>query len=159
MSFQSGLGMSVELKGELDAVAAVRRVHGAFAHQTLAKALKKGGKVIEAEARRRVPTGGTHNLEKALTTLSTMDESGRPVARVGARRGKDGGAHIHLVEFGTAPRWTKGESAGRGGAMSYAYRGVMPAQPFLRPAIDAKGDEAVDVVRKELGIEIKAALR
>ncbi len=45
------------------------------------------------------------------------------------------GAHAHLVDLGTAPRYTK----------SGKYRGVMPANRFWTDAIDATQAKAQDV--------------
>ena len=42
----------------------------------------------------------------------------------------------HLIEFGTAPRYQK---KGR-------YTGVMPARPFMRPALEALGQEGIEKI-------------
>lgn len=42
----------------------------------------------------------------------------------------------HLIEFGTAPRYQK---KGR-------YTGAMPARPFMRPAMEALGQDGVEKI-------------
>lgn len=56
--------------------------------------------------------------------------------------------HAHLVEFGTGPRhWKKnGKSTG-----------VMPADPFIRPAFDEGKDGALETIKAGLTTEIAAA--
>ncbi len=52
--------------------------------------------------------------------------------------------HAHLVEFGTGPRHQR----------SGKYTGVMPPQPFLRPAWDANEMRVLDEIKRLLGDEI-----
>lgn len=47
------------------------------------------------------------------------------------------GAHGFLVEFGTGPRYHKDGS----------YAGVMPAEPFLRPAWDSQKGNALEIMK------------
>ena len=58
------------------------------------------------------------------------------------------GAHGHLVEFGTLPRWTqtKGFFNQLRHGLKGAYRGIMPAKPFLRPAFDSRVGEALVIL-------------
>lgn len=64
---------------------------------------------------------------------------GRRVMFVGS-----GAPHAHLVEFGTGPRYQK----------SGKYVGIMPPDPFLRPAWDANKDQVLatlaDAIREEI---------
>lgn len=50
------------------------------------------------------------------------------------------GAHGHLVEFGTGPRYLR----------SGKYVGRMPMKPFMRPAWDANKDRALEIMRTEI---------
>jgi HK97 gp10 family phage protein len=67
------------------------------------------------------------------------------------------GAHAHLVEFGTGPRFHK---SGR-------YVGAMPPDPFLRPAWDANKAQVLerlaDAIRAEIaktvGRRVKRAMK
>lgn len=58
-------------------------------------------------------------------------------------------AHAHLIEFGTADRYTK---AG-------AYKGRVVPEPFMRPAWDAKKDQVLKIMRAELWAEMLKAVR
>lgn len=66
--------------------------------------------------------------------------SGRKVMYVGATA-----PHAHLVEFGTGPRY---QANGK-------YVGIMPPDPFMRPAWDANKDQVLatlaQAVREEIG--------
>lgn len=57
-------------------------------------------------------------------------------------------ASAHLVEFGTGPRFKK----------SGQYVGVMPPQPFMRPAWDAKRDEVLARLTDDIRAEIDKTL-
>lgn len=57
-------------------------------------------------------------------------------------------ASAHLVEFGTGPRFKK----------SGAYVGVMPPQPFMRPAWDAKRDEVLARLTEDIRAELDKTL-
>lgn len=68
---------------------------------------------------------------------------GRRVMYVGS-----GAPHAHLVEFGTGPRYHK---SGR-------YVGIMPPDPFLRPAWDANKDEVLAKLAQFVREEIAKAV-
>lgn len=53
-----------------------------------------------------------------------------------------------LIEFGSGPRYTK---------KTHAYRGMMPAHPFMRPAWDQSKTKMLDDLSKELWNQIAAA--
>lgn len=59
------------------------------------------------------------------------------------------GAHGHLVEFGTRPRYHK----------SGKFVGIMPAAPFLRPAWDMLSGQVKEVMAKEIWTEMAKAVR
>ncbi len=73
----------------------------------------------------------------------------------------------HLIEFGTTDRYTTGGGDGRGKrgrqaralGMGGAYRGKMPANPFLRPAWDGGKDKALNDFGRILGAEIEATAK
>lgn len=71
----------------------------------------------------------------------------RLIIVLGPRRPK--GAHGHLVEYGTAPRYTDGGE----------FRGKMPALPFMRPAWDTNLPTAQAIMRSivQAGILREAA--
>lgn len=72
------------------------------------------------------PGSVTGNLRKSIGyRLRQYRTSGVIILVLGPRNPE--GAHGHLVEYGTAPRFTADGS----------FRGKMPALPFMRPAWDA----------------------
>ena len=91
----------------------------------LKKIIKKYSKVTAREARSRAPIGPTGNLRRSIRAKDVSQLIGAEdglAKTVVARKPK--GPHRHLVELGTGPRYTR----------SGAYRGVMPARPFMEPA-------------------------
>jgi hypothetical protein len=55
--------------------------------------------------------------------------------------------HLHLIEFGSGPRYTK----------TGAYRGVMPADPYMRPGFDTTHTVVLAEFGRIIGREIEAA--
>ena len=82
--------------------------------------LRAGARIIMGDAKSRVPVH-TGDLKKSMVVQSAPRDSSADVV-IGFRR--PAGSHAHLVEFG-------------------ARGGQMRARPFMRPAIDAKGQAAV----------------
>lgn len=70
--------------------------------------------------------------------------SGRRVMYVGSTA-----PHAHLVEFGTGPRFQRNGK----------YVGIMPPDPFLRPAWDANKDQVLANLARAVREEIEKALR
>lgn len=101
--------------------------------------LRKGARPVMKEMRDTVPVdeGDT----KRAVAQSVKVQRDKANVDIGIRRKAKGrpGARVHLIEFGTSK---------------------MPARPFMRPAIDKKGHEAVerigDVFREEI---IKVTLK
>jgi HK97 gp10 family phage protein len=81
------------------------------------KAVRAGAKPVLDEARRRVAVD-TGALKKSLRIVSAKPRGSTVGAQV-----RSLAPHAHLVEFGTVK---------------------MAAQPFLRPALDARAQEALD---------------
>lgn len=102
-------------------------------------------------------------VKSTSKTIQQTAKSNAPVSRVPKSKGKNGdlkrsirpkyfdnglsstvvprkpkGAHRHLVEYGSSPRRTK----------SGAYRGVMPAQPFMAPAENASDGQYNQQMRR-----------
>jgi HK97 gp10 family phage protein len=111
-------------------------------------ALRKGGKIIADQAKQNAPVdeGDLRDaiaVRKTPKKLQSRHGLGLLVVSVKVPPGN----HAHLVEFGTGPRRQKN---GR-------FTGQMPAQPFMRPAVDAKSQEAINAIGKELGLQIEKA--
>lgn len=96
-------------------------------------ALRSGARKILAEAKRLVPVR-TERLKKAITVKGVPKRFGVIQLAIGVKRGKKrsdttGAWYAHLIEFGTK---------------------FMPAKPFLRPALDSRHKEAIQVVGNRL---------
>lgn len=100
-------------------------------------ALRAGAKPILAEAKRRVPKR-TRTLERALAAQLEKRRAGKDQRNIFIGARSPVSRRAHLTEFGTV------HSA---------------AQPFLRPAVDTKANEAIAEMGKVLGdgIETEAA--
>lgn len=125
----------------------------AIRNRVTINALLAGGRVLRAEMKRLVPKK-TGDLNKSIkvTRFTTRKEGAREVA-VGVR-GKEGPL-AHLVEFGTSPhpiQPKKGKVLAyvKDGETRFAKKVQHPgatAKPFVRPATDTKGPEAVERIR------------
>lgn len=115
------------------------------------KVLRAASTPVLQEARvnlDRVVSDHTGNLKKSMgRKFKTYPQQERTIVVVGPRWPE--GAHGHLVEFGTGPRFTK----------ENAYRGEMPAAPFMRPAFDSTKERVKAMIATKLGDEIEKAAK
>lgn len=120
---------------------------------TLTRALRRVAEPIGDAAKRNRGEGDLADKIIVARQLSRRQRRQRGRAAPGTKTiyvGVRPSRHAHLVEFGTGPRYTK----------SGAYRGMMPAQPFMRPAWDSQGGrKALDRLGVILGQEIEATAR
>lgn len=138
---------SLKIEGfkELDAllVAMPRQLAGQGVNAGLRRALQP----VAAAARAYAPGSLAERIRiaptiKAGQMMQAIEKPGRGrrVMFVGS-----GAPHAHLVEFGTGPRFQKN---GR-------YTGIMPPDPFLRPAWDANKNKVLatlsEAIREEIG--------
>lgn len=142
-------GVSLELRGVQDALAALRELPQATEKPTVRKALVAAAVPMAEDAAARAPRD-EGDLKEAMiaTTRITSNQAadtrkpGRDEVRafVGpnysrSAKGKGYAPHAHLVEFGTGPRYQK--STGK-------FVGQMPAKPFMRPAFDTGASGFID---------------
>ena len=115
--------------------AALRELSAKVANQLGENAVRAGARVIANRARRTSAFfDDTGETRRSIRVLSQIDRaSGSRTAYAGSRY-----FVARLLEFGTVK---------------------MPARPFLRPAVDAGGQEAVDALAANLsaGIERETA--
>lgn len=100
----------------------------------LSSMLNAGAKVIGKDARRRAPRR-TGDLAKKIHWRKAKSKSKTEVIW----KVISGARQSHLVEFGTAPRRTK----------KGAYRGHVPANPFMRKAYDNNKKEVIASIEKK----------
>ena len=105
-----------------------------------------GADIIRDEAIRNAPVGPTGNLKKNIVARVDKTKTafgGKGYAYVGAvykGKGGGGGDHAHLVEFG-----------GRGGEM--------PANPFMRKAVESKRAEVKSFIEADILHRMKRKLK
>lgn len=147
-----------------------------FQKRALENAFKAGAEVIASEVRKNIKSQGigNGNISRAFNFAGSQKKNKsrtrvgmnyaddvvirkptkeqkrgmNPVSRdtvyvVAMKRPRSRIAHI--LEFGTAPRQRK-----NGG-----FTGQVKPRPFLRPALDTKGREAVDVILKIMRLNIE----
>lgn len=116
--------MTIQLSGFRELEDALRRLPAEVQRDYMNEAVQAGGEVILGEALRRVPVD-EGDLSDSLMLRITRQRStgGDPRAEVGPSKDEQ---HIgRFQEFGTAHH---------------------PAHPFLRPALEGRGVEAIRVV-------------
>ena len=109
--------------------------------------LRAAAKVVETEAKRLCPVGKTGDLRDSIR-VSLRSKHGRISATVKAGDAK--AYYAHMVEFGTARHWIKPKNR-----KSLFVAGLLreavdhpgaKKEPFMRPAIDGKANEAIDAM-------------
>lgn len=150
--------MRAWVEGDRELKRTLRRLDTKLRKKALRRAMRKGARPIRDAARAKAPRRTSHPkrtegtpLHKTIVVRSARKRRGQDEISVKVTHTRDG-AHAHLVEYGTGPRFQKG----RLGAGTGRYVGVMPAQPYMRPAFDSQGATALRVVRYELEREIAA---
>ena len=98
-------------------------------------------KLMEDEAKRLCPVD-TGRLQDSIGTV--IDDSGKTII---GRMGTDV-EYAPYVEFGTGQRGAASSGAGEG-PYSSTWPG-MPAQPFMRPALDNNRGAVVDLFRSNI---------
>ena len=130
----------MELQGEPDLVRALRELPKASMRRAvIQRAFRKSGMPIVMAANGMLPPAAQRVGIKVeiRAGLSRRQRAGRmkPANVVEMFLGTGPSRLSHLFEFGTAPRFTTGKGKIR--KKAGAYRGVMKATPYLRPAWDA----------------------
>ena len=103
-------------------------------------AVRAGANVIAKQARINAPLGDTGTLKRSIKVVTRSKRTGDAVASVVTRSGKKYTArgmnawYAGKVEFGTLNK---------------------PAHPFLRPALDSKGDEAIKAMSEKIQQRIR----
>lgn len=160
-------GFQFKLIGARQLEANLNDLGPSLARATIDRALLRVSAPIVASAKAKAPKGGTGLNEEKITASTKLSASqkrqagaqpkGRRTVYIGVRPSPV----AHLIEFGTGPRWTTGKArkkrskGARSGPHSPAYRGIMPPQPFMRPAWDEGKMGALTDLGVILGEEIE----
>lgn len=147
--------MNVDILGGKALAKALSELPLKIERNIMRSALRAGASVIAAEARRNVPTD-TQELKRSIRTSSNSKRGMVEANAVVGNRKSKKGWYATFVEFGTAPHLIR---AGKNKpVLSFRDRnGVWhrvlevnhtgaQAKPFMRPAFDTKGEEAIKAV-------------
>jgi HK97 gp10 family phage protein len=100
-------------------------------------AVRAGANVIAKQARINAPLGETGTLKRSIKVVTRSKRTGDAVASVVTRSGKKYTA--------------RGMNAWYAGRVEFGP----PAHPFLRPALDSKGDEAIKAMSEKIQQRIR----
>lgn len=115
----------------------------------MADAIRPAAELVRAAVEARAPRGATGKLAKSIVTRETQ-VNGEPSAVVVPNRKRGGGgAHAHLVEYGTAPH--EGKYYGR----PSQHPGTS-ANPFWEPAVNATEPAAMDLMERAVGERLES---
>lgn len=92
--------------------------------------------------------GGTREAAGAAWRRASKGLGGQYTANVAVGPRENAAPHAYWVEYGSGPRFHR----------SGKYVGVMPAEPFMRPAWDMHRNAMVDAIAGQLRSEINAAV-
>lgn len=148
--------MDFKITGGKELQAALKQLPAKFQKRIEKNALRAGARVIAKEAKTRVPVD-TGALKKSIRVVTGKTREGARVYVTAGAGGKHDAFYAHMVEFGTKAHFTQKGGATKVGqfALTKAEAGRHPGsrpQPFMRPAIDLKGEEAI----AQVGITIAA---
>jgi HK97 gp10 family phage protein len=140
-----------ELTQVLDALAGDKKL----SNKVVRGILNKAAKPIIQKAQELAPKEDG-DLRKSIGSIPGRGQGKGEQVYVGPRRGgRFKGYAGHLVEYGTAPHIIKAKAGGgllhlRGNvfAEQVNHPGAA-AHPFMRPAYDAKKDEAIGIIKDE----------
>lgn len=151
--------MNVDILGAKELAKMLNELPLKIERNIMRAALRAGASVIAAEARRNVPVDSNELKSTIRTSSNSKRGTVEANAVVGNRRTKKGW-YATFVEFGTAPHIIKaGKNKQR---LSFrdrngVWRTVLEvnhtgatAKPFMRPAFDSKGEEAVKAVADKI---------
>lgn len=146
------IGMTVTGLKELEA--SLRELGPRLAKSTMKRALLDAAAPMVSAMQSAAPSNRLRVRIVASGSLSKRQRSASRVRRIPTEVtvyvGSSPLRHAHLVEFGSGPRYNK---AG-------AYRGTMPASPYVRPGFDASNREVLDRFGVAMGREVeRAAMR
>lgn len=127
----------------------LRALPRSLATATLRRALLKAAEPMRAEAARLLPSDAPwrgeyivagYRLTKRQAANARKSSRTEVFVYVGVKPKR----HLHLIEFGTGPRYTR----------SGGFRGRMPPNPYMRPAFDSTAELVLEDFGEMLGREI-----
>ena len=144
------MAASMKMFGFKEMDALLQAIPRQLAGQGVSSGMRRALQPVAAAARSYAPGSLSERIRIAPTIKAGQQAQslekpgrGRKVMYVGSTA-----PHGHLVEFGTGPRY---HANGK-------YVGIMPPDPFLRPAWDANKDEVLANLATAIRDEIAKAL-
>lgn len=169
--------------GTADILEALKDVQVKVAVNANRRALRKAAVVIQNEARRLVPvrTGALRKSIKATTQreyndrkapyagyvridrkayTASISKQGKLKLKAEPFTGSSEGLiyprnYAHLVEFGTKPHSLRSKKHGDSDSRPARMHPGSRPRPFMRPALDNKRAEAIEVYRREMLAEVE----
>jgi HK97 gp10 family phage protein len=142
----------MKLTGAKDAALVLKALARSVEADQARKHMRKGAKVISDEAKGNA--SHTRGLGDSVGVVNNPDDP--TGVYVTARRGKryPKGYIAHIIEYGAAPHLIKPKASNKSGLLKLKGGALVPsvqhpgvtAKPFMRPAWDAKKNEAVRVI-------------
>lgn len=149
---------TIVVKGLAELQKALQTLPAKLQANVMRGALRAGAKPLMAEAKQLAPVDQgllaaslrIHTRVKSLVAIGSVKAGGSP------RNSQHAARHAHLVEYGTKPHHIEARPPNKAlaiGVFSVDHPGAR-AHPFMRPALDAKGQVALaamaDYMRKRL---------
>lgn len=103
-------------------------------------ALRQGMEVIVAEGKSNLATRNKKKTGNLARSFKVSTNKKKAYSLGGFKRGKDGGAHAHFIDRGTAERWTIKSGAYRG---SISKGNPNSGSGFWSDAVADKGQEGL----------------
>lgn len=126
------------IRGAADIAKVLKRLPEKMTEQVLVQALRAGGKPIVKEAKDLVPVRSGDLKKSIVVRKATKKQRKGGAGLVAIGFTKPTSRRAHLIEYGTS---------------------TTRAQPFMRPALDHKGDEAIAAIGTQLGKSIEKAAK
>lgn len=144
---------TLALRGVADLDRALQEMAKTTAKRTARKAMSDALAPVLSAAQALAPVGATGNLKESVAishrlTPSQAREAGRESQGVAHMYVGASAPHAHLVEFGTGPRHHKNGK----------FVGVMPPNPWMRPAWDGNTGAVLEGLAAALRAQIEATL-
>ena len=127
-------------------------------HRILGAANVAAAKPLVAAAISKAPQGRTGNLKKSIGSVKVSIRKANEIGtvHVGPRvGGGHKGHHGGLVEFGTAARPPGGWYA----RFRNAHPTVMPASPFMTPALNQTKDQVLSTQKEFIAVKLQAFMK
>lgn len=150
----------ITISGSKELEMALDRVGDSLNDKRLLNDLLSVAKVLQRGIRTEAPKGPSKKREwmriknAIVAKKYKRQNKGNPTVFVAIDRKK--APHAHIVEYGSAPRWTGG--AGRSGSWATgSYRGVMPPNAFFRRGVDKNAADVMNRIEKAAWEQIEKA--